>query len=52
MPRTFYQIQKMKNTKSKIKLIKIGKQSGTTCCFGSKDYTKSFRPQQVKITNK
>ena len=42
----------MKNTISKIKPIKIGKQSGTTSCFGSKDYTKNFRPQEVKMTNK
>ena len=42
----------MKNTQSKIKPIKIGKQSGTTNCFGYKDYTKNFRPQKVKMTNK
>ena len=42
----------MKNTKSKIKPIKIGKQSGTTYCFRCKDYTKNFRPQEVKMTNK
>ena len=42
----------MKNTKSKIKLTKIGKQSGTMYCFGCKDYTKNFRPQEVKKTNK
>ena len=42
----------MKNTQSKIKPIKIGKQSGTTYCFGCKDYTKNFRPQEVKMTNK
>ena len=42
----------MKNTKSKIKPIKIGKQSGTTYCFGCKDYTKNFRPQEVKMINK
>ena len=40
----------MKNTKSKIKPIKIGKQSGTTYCFGCKDYTKNVRPQEVKMT--
>ena len=40
----------MKNTKSKIKPIKIGKQSGTTYCFRCKDYTKNFRPQEVKMT--
>ena len=42
----------MENTQSKIKSIKIGKQSGTTYCFGSKDCTHNFRPEKVKITNK
>ena len=42
----------MKNTQSKIKPIKIGKQSGTTYCFGCKDYIKKFKPQEVKMTNK
>ena len=42
----------MKNTKSKIKPTKIGKQSGTTYCFGLKDYTKNFRRKEVKMTNK
>ena len=42
----------MKNTQSKIKAIKIGKQPGTTYCFGCKNYTKNFRPEKVKITNK
>ena len=42
----------MKNTQSKIKPIKIGKQPGTTYCFGSKDYKKNFRPEKVKMTNK
>ena len=42
----------MKNTKSKIKPIKIGKQSGTTYCLWCKDYTQNFRPQEVKMTNK
>ena len=41
----------MKNTQLKIKLIKIGKQSGTTL-FQYKDYTKNVRPQKVKMTNK
>ena len=41
----------MKNTKSKIKPIKFRKQSGTTYLFGSKDYTKNFRPQEVKMIN-
>ena len=42
----------MKNKKSKIKPIKIGKQSETTYCFGCKDYTKNFRPLEVKMRNK
>ena len=42
----------MKNTQSKIKPIKVGKQSRTMYCFGCKDYTKNSRPEKVKITNK
>ena len=42
----------MKNTKSKIKPIKIRKQPGTTYCFECKDYMQNFRPQEVKMTNK
>ena len=42
----------MKNTKSRIKPIKIGKQSATTYCFGCKDYTKTFRPEKVNMTIK
>ena len=41
----------MKNTQSKIKAIKIGKQLGTTYCFGYKDYTKNFKPEKVKMIN-
>ena len=37
---------------SKIKSIKIGKKCGTRYCFGCKDYTKNFRPEKVKMTNK
>ena len=39
----------MKNTQSKIKPIKLGKQPGTTYCFECKDYTKNFRPEKVKM---
>ena len=39
----------MKNTESKIKPIKIGKQP---YCFGCKDCTKNFRPEKVKMINK
>ena len=42
----------MKNTQSKIKPIKLGKRLGTTYCLGCKDFTHSFRPQEVKMTNK
>ena len=41
-----------KNTQSKIKAIKIGKQIGTTYCFACKDYTKNFRPEKIKMINK
>ena len=37
----------MKNTQSKVKPIKFGKQSGTTYCFGCKDYMKNFRPEKI-----
>ena len=42
----------MKNTQSKIKPIKIGKQSGTTYCLVCKDYMHNVRPEKVKMTNK
>ena len=42
----------MKTTQSKIKPIKIGKQSETAYCFGCKDYTQNFRQEKVKTTNK
>ena len=42
----------MKNTQSNLGPIKIGKQPGATYCFGCKDYTKNFRPEKVKMTNK
>ena len=42
----------MKSILSDIKPTKIGKQPGTTYCFGCKDYTKNFRPEKVKMKNK
>ena len=42
----------MKNGKSEIKPMKIGKRLGTTYCFGCKDYIQNFRPEKVKMTNK
>ena len=41
----------MKNAQSNLKPIKIGKQPGITYCFGCKDYTNSFKPEKVKMTN-
>ena len=48
----FTKLQKMKNTQSEIKPIKIGKRPGTTYCFGCKDFIHNFRPQEIKMTNK
>ena len=42
----------MKNTQSKIKLIKNGKNPRTMHCFECKDYTDNFKPQEIKMTNK
>ena len=42
----------MKNTQSKIKPIKTGKEIGTTYCLGCKNYTHNFKPQEIKMTNK
>ena len=42
----------MKNTKSGIKPIQIGKRPEATYCFGCKDFTPNFRPQEVKMKNK
>ena len=42
----------MKNVQSEIKPIKLGKRYGATYCFGCKDYSQNFRPQEIKMTNK
>ena len=42
----------MKNTQSKIKPIKTGKELGTTYCLGCKDFTHNFRPHEEKSTKK
>ena len=42
----------MKNTQSNLGPIKVRKQLGETYCFVCKDYTKNFRPEKVKMTNK
>ena len=42
----------MKSILSDLKSIKTGKQPGTTNYFWWKDYTKNFRPEKVKMTNK
>ena len=36
----------MKNTRSEIKQINIGKRAGTTYCFRCKYFTHNFRPQK------
>ena len=48
----FAKLQKLKNTQSTIKPIKIGKRSGATYCFGCKSFTHNFGPQEVKMINK
>ena len=45
-------IANIKKQQSKIKLIKLGKQPGTTSCLGCKVFTQTFRQQKVKMTNK
>ena len=42
----------MKNTQSKIKPIKTGKEIGIIYFLGCKDCTDNFKSQKVKITNK
>ena len=42
----------MKNTQSKIKPIKSGKEIGRRYCLGRKDYGHNFKPQEIKMTNK
>ena len=42
----------MRNIQSEIKPIKIKKRPRTMYCFGCKDFTYNFRPQEVKMTNK
>ena len=52
MPKTFYQITKNGKHTIKNKTDKVEKRPGTTYCFGCKDYTQNFRPENVKMTNK
>ena len=42
----------MKNTQSKLKSTKIGKDVKVKRCLGCKGFTHNFRPQEVKMTNK
>ena len=42
----------MKNTQSKIKPIKFGKELETAYCLGFKIFTHDFRSRDVKLTNK
>ena len=48
----FSKLQKLENTQLEIKPVKIGKRPRTTCCFGYKDFTHNFKPQEIKMTNK
>ena len=48
----FTKLQRIKNTQSKIKPIKTGKELGTTYFLGCKDFTHNYRLQEVKMTNK
>ena len=43
-PKHFTELQKMKNTQSEIKPIKVGKRPGATYCCGCKDFTHKFSP--------
>ena len=52
MSKKIARLQKMKNTKSKIKPIKTGKKLGTTYCLECKGFTHNFSSQKVKMTNK
>ena len=51
-PKHFAKLQKLKNTQSEKKTIKIGKRPGTTHCFRCKDFTHNLKPQEVKMKNK
>ena len=42
----------MKNTQSKTKPIKTGKELGTSYYLGCEDYTDNFKPREIKMTNK
>ena len=48
----YLQCKEMKSMKSKIKLIKTGKEFGTIHCLRCKDYIHNFRLEEVKMTNK
>ena len=42
----------MKNTQLETKPIKIGKRPGKIYCLGFRDFTDTFKPKEVKMTNK
>ena len=42
----------MKNTQSRRKSVKTGKELGTTYCLGCNDFKHNFRTEEVKMTNK
>ena len=45
-------LQRIKNTQSKKKQIKTGKELGTMYCLGFKHCTHNAKSQEIKITNK
>ena len=49
MSKFFAKLPKLKNRQSEEKPIKIEKRPETTYCFGCKDFTHNFRPQEVKF---
>ena len=48
----FTKLQTMKNTQSKIKPIKTGKEIGTTYCFRYKDFTHNFKLREKSTWRK
>ena len=48
---SFAKLQKMKNTQSTIKPVKIGQQYRATYRFGCNNYTQNFRPGKVKMAS-
>ena len=52
MPKTFYQITKNEKHTIRNKTNTNMKKHGTMYCFGCKDFTHYFKPQEVKMKKK